>query len=63
MLYLRLFFDFKTDKLNSANRPVPSIRDEGQKSWLAQAMINSKHLDPIFYKGAKNILKAVKENN
>ena len=54
---------FKTDKLNSANRPVPSIKDEGQKSWLAQAMINSKHLDPIFYKGAKNILKAVKENN
>ena len=54
---------FKTDKLNSTNRPVPNIKDEDQKSWLEQAMINSKNLDPIFYKGAKNIIKAVKENN
>ncbi len=54
---------FETDKLNSANRPIPSIKDESQKSWLTQAMINSKKLDPIFYRGAKNILKAVRENN
>lgn len=54
---------FKTDKLNSANRPIPNIKDEDQKSWLTQAMINSKKLDPIFYQGAKNILKAVRENN
>jgi len=54
---------FETDKLNSANRPIPNINDQAQKSWLTQAMINSKKLDPIFYRGAKNILKAVRENN
>lgn len=54
---------FETDKLTSANLPIPNIKDENQKSWLEQAMINSKKLDSIFYQGAKNILKAVKENN
>ena len=54
---------FETDKLNSTNRPIPSIKAESQKPWLTQAMNNAKNLDPIFYRGAKNILKAVKENN
>lgn len=54
---------FTTNKLNDANRPIPDIKNQEQKTWLAQAMINSKKLDPIFYKGAKNIIKAVKKNN
>lgn len=56
-------FAFKNEKLNSANRPVPNLKEDRQKSWLEQAMKNSKKLDKNFYQGAKNILRAVKENN
>lgn len=54
---------FETNKLVDAKRPVPGLKEISQKSWLAQAMYNAKNLDPIFYRGARNILKAVKENN
>jgi hypothetical protein len=54
---------FKVDSLPSANRPIPSLQKHKQSSWLQQAMKNSKKLDPIFYNGAKNILKAVEKNN
>ena len=54
---------FKTNKLASANRPVPSVKENRQFSWLEQAMKNSKKLDHNFYHGAENILRAVKENN
>lgn len=54
---------FAINKQGNTNLPTPNIKDQEQKSWLAQAMINSKKLDPIFYRGAKNILKAVKEND
>lgn len=54
---------FAISKQGNTNLPTPDIKDQEQKSWLTQAMINSKKLDPIFYRGAKNILKAVKEND
>jgi hypothetical protein len=54
---------FKTNKLDQTTPPIPGLKETAQKSWLAQAMYNAKNLDPIFYHGAKNIIKAVKENN
>lgn len=54
---------FETNRLDSTNRPIPNIKTKEQPSWIEQAMLNSKKLDPIFYRGAKNILRAVKENN
>lgn len=53
---------FQTDQLKNTNLPIPGLKEEAQQSWLAQAMTNAKKLDPIFYKGAKNILKAVKNS-
>jgi len=50
---------FQTNQLNSANRPVPDLKEAKQIAWLTQAMKNSKKLDRNFYEGAKNILQAV----
>lgn len=54
---------FTTSNPKSAARPTPNLKDDIQKSWLGEAMSNSKKLDQIFYHGAENILKAVKEND
>jgi len=54
---------FQANRLSSANRPVPDLKETKQISWLTQAMKNSKQLDHIFYEGAKNILQIVKNDN
>ena len=55
--------NLKIKKLNSSNLPAPALEDQADSSWLNQAMKNSKKLDQLFYKGAKNILRAVRANN
>ncbi len=43
-------------------RPVPKLKANEQRSWIGQAMKNSRQLDHDFYHGAENILKIVKLN-
>lgn len=52
--------DFSTKKLSSSTVPAATLEEKNATSWLAQAMTKAKKLDPIFYQGAKNIIKAVK---
>ncbi len=49
--------DFAVEKLKSATHPMPNLEAKTASSWVAQAMSRAKNLDPIFYQGAKNIIK------
>lgn len=53
---------FSSKKLSSSPVPAATLKEKSATSWLAQAMTRAKKLDPLFYEGAKNIIKAVKTN-
>lgn len=53
---------FQSNKLPSSNLLTLNLKEQENSSWIAKAMTNSKKLDSLFYNGAKNILRAVREN-